>query len=63
MKDFLAVAVKVQRIEILTRTLVNDLYSPEDKEVAEIWLAELATNIADEVKAGVRELKSPSTGP
>jgi len=63
MKDFLAVAVHLQRIELLTRTLVNDLYSEEDKEMAGMWIAELATNMADEVKAKIRESNSPSTGP
>ncbi|MBK5015038.1 MULTISPECIES: hypothetical protein [Pantoea] len=62
MKDFLAVAVRLQRIELLTRTLVNDLYSQEDKEMAGMWIAELATNMADEVKAKVRETNSPSPG-
>jgi|GEM_PF-3370513 len=63
MKDFLAVAVHLQRIELLTRTLVNDLYSEEDKEMAGMWIAELATNMADEVKAKIRESNSPSAGP
>ncbi|MFV9685473.1 hypothetical protein ACNY67_01045 [Pantoea sp. KXB45] len=62
MKDFLAVAVRLQRIELLTRTLVNDLYSQEDKEMAGTWIAELATNMADEVKAKVLETNSPSSG-
>lgn len=62
MKDFLAVAVRLQRIELLTRTLVNDLYSQEDKEMAGMWIAELATNMADEVKAKVRETNSPAPG-
>lgn len=62
MKDFLAVAVRLQRIELLTRTLVNDLYSQEDKEMAGMWIAELATNMADEVKAKVLETNSPSPG-
>jgi len=62
MKDFLAVAVRLQRIELLTRTLVNDLYSQEEKEMAGMWIAELATNMADEVKAKVRETNSPSPG-
>jgi hypothetical protein len=62
MKDFLAVSVQVQRLELLTRTLVNDLYSEEDKEVAEIWIAELATSMASEVKAKISEFYSPSSG-
>lgn len=62
MTDFLAVAIKVQRIEVLTRTLVNDLYSGEDRELVEIWLAELATNVAEEVKASLKVAKSPTQG-
>ncbi|WP_313375147.1 hypothetical protein [Pantoea sp. CTOTU50773] len=62
MKDYLEVAVQVQRIEILARTLVNDLYSEEDREMTQIWLAELATSAANEVKSKINEAKRPTEG-
>ncbi len=61
-KDYLEVAVQVQRIEILARTLVNDLYSEEDREMTQIWLAELATSAANEVKSKINEAKRPTEG-
>lgn len=62
MKDYLGVAVKVQRIEILARTLVNDLYDDEDREMARVWIAELATGIANEVKSNLNDGKGPKEG-
>ena len=52
-------SVQLQRIDLITRTLVNDLYSEEDKDVAVVWLAEIVTGlIADMHKQGVNT-KSP----
>lgn len=59
MKDFHMESVQLQRIDLITRTLVNDLYSEEDKDVAVVWLAEIVTGlIADMHEQGVNA-KSP----
>lgn len=51
-------SIRLQRIDLITRTLVNDLYSQEDKEVAMIWLAEMFTAIVDEINMQKSEAKS-----
>ena len=58
MKDFHMESVRLQRIDLITRTLVNDLYNEEDKEVAIVWLAEMFTGLVNEMKEQKREEKS-----
>jgi len=59
MKDFHMESVKLQRIDLITRTLVNDLYSDEDKEIVMIWLAEMFTGLVKEMKQQKQDIKSP----
>jgi len=59
MKDFHMESVRLERIDLIARTLVNDLYSDEDKEVAIVWIAELCTGIVEEVRKQKEEGKSP----
>lgn len=58
MKDFYMESVRLQRIDLITRTLVNDLYNDDDKEVAIVWLAEMFTGLVNEMKDQKREEKS-----
>ena len=58
MKDFHMESVRLQRIDLITRTLVNDLFNEEDKDVAIVWLAEMCTGLVNEMKEQKREEKS-----
>jgi hypothetical protein len=58
MKDFYMESIRLQRIDLITRSLVNDLYNDDDKEIAMVWVAEMFTGIVDEIrdqKNGVRK--------
>lgn len=50
MKDFYMESIRLQRIDLITRSLVNDLYNDDDKEIAMVWVAEMFTGIVDEIR-------------
>lgn len=50
MKDFYMESIRLQRIDLITRSLVNDLYTDDDKEIAMVWVAEMFTGIVDEIR-------------
>lgn len=50
MKDFCMESIRLQRIDLITRSLVNDLYTDDDKEIAMVWVAEMFTGIVDEIR-------------